>query len=116
MYILYLYIAFCTVRNVTYTLCNFMTCFQFHCCGSNGPSDWSNSVFNNQTNKEKDTALTITLRSSVTSYNIPISCCIASVDPETCQQATHVNVTAAVPDQIYKDVSFSCWMFSYNFI
>ncbi|KAF4525140.1 hypothetical protein B566_EDAN005082 [Ephemera danica] len=60
------------------------------CCGSMGPTDWSNSAYNNKTSDEhnkKEGAIDMTLRSAGT-YHIPKSCCNIEPDTEQCKKDT----------------------------
>jgi len=60
------------------------------CCGSDGPTDWEVSAYNNQTEK----ALYISASSKP--YRIPTSCCNAEAPAVDCTAATLVHPTLSI--------------------
>ena len=93
-------------------------CFQLQCCGADGPSDWSRSVYNGW--READNAPEIGIPRTpgdiavavgLTEFNVPTSCCY---EPQTaqCQAAVRDVRLGAIPKgKIFEKVRISTTFF-----
>ncbi|XP_046402581.1 CD9 antigen-like [Ischnura elegans] len=70
-----------------------------HCCGANGPSDWSGSKYNTG---EKG-AVELIASSLVGAYTIPTSCCNVEEDDVLCQTGRKAGFASVISSVIHNE-------------
>jgi Tetraspanin family len=73
----------------------------FHCCGVDGPSDWSHSKYNNV----KGGLLDLAISASKLAYSVPPSCCKNGTEKALCDTSRKGAITTSINPVIYKTVS-----------
>lgn len=76
----------------------------FQCCGVDGPSDWSNTKYNNV--NQKGGLIDLALSSVKLNYAVPPSCCKNDTSPATCETSRKGAITTSINPHINKVVSF----------
>lgn len=71
------------------------------CCGVDGPSDWSNSKYNNVNGGLLDLAIS----TSKLAYSVPPSCCKNGTEKSICETSRKGAITTSINPIIYKTVS-----------
>lgn len=77
----------------------------FQCCGVDGPSDWSNSKYNNA--NPKGSILDLAISTAKISYAVPPSCCKNGTEKSICETSRKGAITTSINPIIYKTVSLS---------
>jgi hypothetical protein len=83
----------------------------FHCCGVDGPSDWSHSKFNNV----KGGLLDLAISASKLAYSVPPSCCKNGTEKALCETSRKGAITTSINPIIYKTVSLMFIISAHNF-
>lgn len=74
----------------------------YQCCGVDGPSDWSNSKYNNP----KVGLLDLAISSAKLGYSVPPTCCKAGTEKTICDVSRKGAITTSINPVINKAVSF----------
>jgi CD81 antigen len=74
----------------------------YQCCGVDGPSDWSNSKYNNQ---KSGGFVDLAISSVKLAYAVPPSCCKNGTDRSVCETSRKGAITTSINPVIYKTVS-----------
>jgi CD81 antigen len=76
----------------------------FQCCGVDGPSDWSQSKYNN-VNSKSGGLLDLAISATKLAYAVPPSCCKNDTSAAVCETSRKGAITTSINPVINKTVS-----------